>query len=363
MRAYLVVVAILAVIFGGLALVLGGRSLSGGERGFQPPPVKVEVAEARVEDRTRYVQAVGSLRARYGVDVTSESSGQVVEINFESGDQVSQGQLLLVLNHKQEDAAYASQRAALDLAQLQYDRDKQLLAKRSISRTQFDQSRSRLDQAKAQLAETEARLANKRIRAAFDGTVGIRDVQLGDYVSPGDKITTLQNLSELELDFSVPAQLVPLIKPGLPVEFRVSAYPGTVFTGEVIALNAKVETSTRNLRVRARVSGETGLLPGMFAEVRVSVGEPVGVVVVPETAISYSLHGNSVYVVENGDSGLHVRDQIVTTGEVRQGRISVLSGLSAGQSVVSAGQNKLYPGAAVAPATDSTSAQPKQAEN
>lgn len=348
MRAYAIVIAGLIVILGSIALLVGNRSMPGKGAGFQPPPVTIEAAMTELEQRQQFLHSVGTLQAVRGIDVTSESSGQITEINFQSGDQVQKGQLLLVLNDAVEHAAKRNQTAALKLAQLQFDRDKKLARTKSISNTQFDQSRSALEQATAQLAETEARLNNKRIHAPFNGTVGIRAVELGDYVSPGDLIVTLQDLTQLNLDFTVPAQSVPLLAVGQAVSFTVSAYPGKIFNGQILALDAKVETSTRNLKVRARVTGETGLLPGMFAEVKVTVGESRQQVVVPETAITYSLHGNSVYVVEKSAKGLTVRSQIVKTGEVRNGRVAILSGLDTGSQVVISGQNKLYPGATVA---------------
>jgi len=347
MRAYAIVITGLTVILGSVALLVANRSIPGAGSAFRPPPVNIEAAAAELEPRQQLLHSVGTLQAVRGIDVTSESSGQITEINFQSGDQVHKGQLLLVLNDAVEQAARRNQSAALKLAQQQFDRDKKLFRTRSISTTQFDQSRSALEQATAQLAETEARLNNKRIHAPFTGTVGIRAVELGDYVSPGDLIVSLQDLTELNLDFTVPAQSVPLLAVGQAVNFTVSAYPGKTFSGQILALDAKVETSTRNLKVRARVTGETGLLPGMFAEVKVTVGTPRQQVVVPETAITYSLHGNSVYVVEKSPQGLSVRSQIVKTGEVHNGRVAVLAGLAPGSQVVISGQNKLYPGATV----------------
>jgi membrane fusion protein, multidrug efflux system len=347
MRAYSIVAILLVAIFGSIALVLWGKSMQRANQDFQTPPLVVESTTARRESRAQYLQAVGTLRARRGIDVTSKSSGEVIEINFESGDSIEKAQLLVILNNEVEQASKLSQLAAVKLAKLQYDRDVKLQRKKSISQTQLDQSRSELDQARAQLAETEARLSDKQIRAAFSGSVGIREVDLGDYISPGTLITTLQDLTELELDFTIPAQAVAQIKVGLPIQFRVSAFPGKVFHGEVLALNTKVDASTRNLKVRAKVTAEKGLLPGMFTEVQVTVGEPQSLVTIPETAVSYSLHGNSVYVVEKSDKGLAAKSQIITTGEARNGWVSVFTGLEEGMVIVSAGQNKLYPGAAI----------------
>lgn len=356
MRAYAIAIGLLVAIIGSISFVVATKFMAFAEMDFTPPPISVMVTQSRLEPREQRLHTIGSLQAIRGVQVSSEASGQVTEIAFDSGDRVKKGQLLLVLNDRVEAAARESQLAALKLAQLQFTRDEKLLRKNTISQTQFDQSRSNLDQAVAQLAETEARLATKRISAPFDGVIGIREVDLGDYVSPGTLITTLQDLSEFKLDFSVPAKHVPVIAVGQAVEFQVSAFPEREFSGVIQARDAQLDINTRSLKVRARVAEQQGLLPGMFADVAITIAKPIDRVTLPETAISYSLHGNTLYIVEpqagtEGDSksngGLRVRSQLVTTGQVEDGRVAILEGLEAGSSVVTTGQNKLYSGAAV----------------
>jgi membrane fusion protein (multidrug efflux system) len=198
------------------------------------------------------------------------------------------------------------------------------------------------------LAEAEARLANKHIRAPFSGIAGIRQIDMGDYVSPGTVIATLQDPDDLEIDFTLPSQASPSLKPGLGIEVRVAAYPDKVFHARLFALDAKVDPGTRNLMVRAKIDAGEGLLPGMFAQLRVALGVADDMVTVPETAVTYSLHGNTVFIVEQGEDGdLISQPVIVSVGEARNGRISILSGLDPKTRVVTAGQNKLYRGAKI----------------
>jgi membrane fusion protein (multidrug efflux system) len=218
---------------------------------------------------------------------------------------------------------------------------------KSIPQSQYDRSKADLDSAIAQLAETEARLDNKRITAPFAGTVGIIKVKVGDYVEPGTPITTLQDLSELEVDFSVPARHFPKLKKGLAISVRTAAFPQREFRATLQALDAQVDAGTRNLLLRATLEDSEGLLPGMFARLVIDLGQPVRVVTVPETAVTYSLHGNTVYVVEGGENGLQVSPRVVRAGDSRAGHTAILEGLREGEQVVTVGQNKLHRGAPV----------------
>ena len=201
---------------------------------------------------------------------------------------------------------------------------------------------------KAQLAETEARLSNKKMEAPFAGTMGIRRVDVGDYLSPGTVIATLQDHSELEIDFTVPARYTPKLKAGLKVSVEVDAFPDRRFEAVVSAVDSQIDTATRNVLLRAVLKDSDGLLPGMFATLGVDLGEKQSVVSVPETAMTYALQGNTVYVVEETDDGsLTASARIVEVGEVRQGKVAILSGVEPGERVVSVGQNKLFRGVTV----------------
>ncbi len=347
-RAYLFVAALLALIFGGIGAYQYSRMAAFAAMDFSPPPVAIAASRARLESRARYLDAVGTLRARHGVELASEASGEVVRIHFDSGEQVRAGQELVALDDDEEQASRSRQAASLELARLLHERDRKLLAQKSIPQSRYDRSRADLRRARAALAETEARIRNKRIVAPFDGAIGIRRVAVGDYVSPGARIATLQNLAELEVDFALPARFAPMLGPGLRLELEVEAFPGKTFEATLLALDSRVDPDTMSLEARARVADSAGLLPGMFASLRVALGASRPTVTVPETAIAYSLQGSTVWVIESDAEGaLSAVPRIVQVGEVREGRAGVLAGLEAGALVASAGQNKLYRGAAV----------------
>jgi membrane fusion protein (multidrug efflux system) len=348
LKAYVVVTAILIVIFGAIGGLLYKRFSAFSSMDFSPPPVTIAASTATSESWGQVLNAVGSIQAVRGVDLTSETSGEITEIHFDSGDAVQTRQLLVVLNNKIEAASRNNQIAGLELAEILFDRDKALIEQKSIPQSQYDRSRADLERAKAQLAETEARLANKKIQAPFAGTMGIRRVDVGDYLSPGTIIATLQDHSELEIDFTVPARYAPKLRAGLNVGVEVDAFPDRRFEAVVSAVDSRVDTATRNVLLRAVLKDSKGLLPGMFATLGVDLGEKQSVVSVPETAMTYALQGNTVYVVEETEDGsLTASARIVEAGEVRNGKVAILSGVEPGEQVVSVGQNKLFRGVRV----------------
>ncbi len=347
MRAYLLVGLLLLSLFGGIGgyLFYQFGQLSGTD--FTPPPVTVAVSMAKTEEWGSLLNAIGTIRAVRGVELSTEERGEVIAINATSGAHVQQGDLILTLNDSVEQASRKSQIASLELAQLLYDRDAKLVAKKSIPQSQFDRSRADLERAVAQLAETEARLANMRIQAPFDGTIGILRVKVGDYVEPGDAIATLQNLDALEIDFTVPARYYPQLHQGLDIGVRVAAFPNESFHAVLQAIDSRADAATRNLALRASLDPHSALLPGMFAQLIVDLDQTQSVVTVPETAVTYSLQGDTVYVLKNTDQGLVAMPRVVRTGNTRSGRIAILEGLDPDTPVVSAGQNKLFRGAPV----------------
>ena len=345
MRAYLTAIGLLLAIFGAIGGYLIIRFSALAAMDFSPPPVTVAAAEARRETWSGYLEAVGTIKARRGVELSAEGSGEVAAIHFESGDRVEKGALLAVLNDQMERASRDNRRAALKLAEILHERNSKLLEQASISQTRYDQSSADLAQARAALKEAEAQLDRKRIRAPFAGVIGIRRVEVGDYASPGAVIATLQDASELEIDFTLPARYAPRLKQGLAVQVRVDAFPERRFAAEIAALDARVDPATRNLSLRARMLETGGLLPGMFASMRVETDDARPVATVPETAVTYSLQGNVVYLVREREAGgLTAEARVVEVGEVRDGRAAVLSGIEGGEQVVTAGQNKLYRG-------------------
>jgi membrane fusion protein (multidrug efflux system) len=347
LRAYLYVILLLLLIFGGISGYLYNKFSVLAATDFTPPPFTIGAATARPVIWASELEAVGTIRAIRGVDLSAETSGEVIAIDIGSGESVKAGQAILTLNDSVEQASRRRQEANLKLARLLFKRDASLIKKKSIPQSQYDTSQANLDSAIAQLAETDARLNNKRITAPFAGSAGIIKVKVGDYIESGTAITTLQDLSELEIDFSVPARYAPMLRPGLKIAVYTTAYPDRQLNATLQALDTKVDAGTRNLRLRAILAQSSGVLPGMFARLIIDLEKPVRVITVPETAVSYSLHGNTVYIITQIKGGLSVIPQVVKTGITKDGQIAVTDGLLGGERIVTVGQNKLYRGARV----------------
>ncbi len=308
-----------------------------------PPPTSVEVSEAKRLQWQPRISAVGTLTAREGIDVSNEVEGIVEKIHIQSGQQVKKGDLLVTLNDDVEQADLVSFKAQEDLARTLFKRNEGMWKKKTISETDFDNARSNRLVAQANVIQTQARIAKKSIRAPFSGVLGIRHVSTGQYVAPGTMLISLQDYSVLYADFAVPEKYLPDIATGLKVEFRVSAYADKTFVGQVQAVEAKVNETTRNISVRAQLTNEGTLLrPGMYADIDLMLNQPADVVVVPVTAIVYSSFGNALFVVEKNNEGASVVRRVqVTTGEQRGDEVVILTGLSGGEQVVQAGVSKL----------------------
>ena len=332
------------------------------------PPIDVAVVTANEQPWQSQLPAIGTLKALQGVDLSLEIAGTVKALQFESGQKVTAGQLLLQLDSDVEKALLGTAEAELGLAKIEHGRGSQLVGSQAISKGDFDRLAAQLKKAYASVAQLNAALAKKSILAPFSGTIGIRQVDVGDYLASGTMIATLQNLSSLYVDFYVPEQAVPKLAVGQIAQVTVAAYPAQTFEAKISAINPKVDDATRNILVRATLPNPGGeLLPGMFASLQVLLPGANTRVVVPESAISYTLYGNSVYVVvpkktaggepekdAKGEPQWTVERRFVETGEHRNGRVVVSKGLSAGERVVSAGQLKLDTGAHVAISADKT---------
>lgn len=324
------------------------------------PPIDVAVVTANEQPWQSQLPAIGTLKALQGVDLSLEIAGTVKALQFESGQKVTAGQLLLQLDSDVEKALLGTAEAELGLAKIEHGRGSQLVGSQAISKGDFDRLAAQLKKAYASVAQLNAALAKKSILAPFSGTIGIRQVDVGDYLASGTMIATLQNVSSLYVDFYVPEQAVPKLAVGQIAQVTVAAYPAQIFEARISAINPKVDDATRNILVRATLPNPGGeLLPGMFASLQVLLPGANTRVVVPESAISYTLYGNSVYVVvpkktAGGEPQWTVERRFVETGEHRNGRVVVSKGLSAGERVVSAGQLKLDTGAHVAISADKT---------
>ncbi len=334
------------------------------------PPIAVEVATSRRVPWQGRLPAIGTLRAAQGIDLSTEIAGTVSEVQFQSGEKVDKGQPIVVLDSAIEQANLAAAEAGLRLANAEFERARSLIDRQAISRSEFDRLNAESQQAAATVEQLNASLEKKRILAPFAGTIGIRQVDLGDYVAAGTPIATLQDLRTLFVDFSLPEQQVPLLAVGQRVEIGVAAFPGERFSGRIVALNPKVQATTRTVQVRAELAnpGER-LLPGMFADLQVLLPSEQPRVVIPETAITYTLYGNSVLVVKDAPAAVSedapdpapegepyriIERRFVETGERRDGQVVVLDGLDAGEQVVVAGQLKLDNGAPVTVAPNRT---------
>ncbi|MCQ4229312.1 efflux RND transporter periplasmic adaptor subunit [Pseudomonas stutzeri] len=328
------------------------------------PAIDVEAEVARRMDWQSRLPAIGTLKASQGIDLSVEIAGTITDVQFQSGEKVSKGQAIVLLDSEMEQASLVSAEADLSLARLEFQRARSLLDRQAISRSEYDRLNAQSQKAEASVTQLRASLAKKRILAPFSGTIGIRQVDVGDYIAAGTPIATLQDLSTLYVDFFLAEQHVPLLALGQKVQLRVAAYPDERFEGVISALNPKVETTTRNVQVRAELANPDGrLLPGMFADLQVLLPTENAQVVVPETAITYTLYGNSVLLVTDGtppegvsrdEPYLVVERRFVTTGERRDGLVVVLDGLEGGEQVITAGQLKLDSGTHVAIAENRT---------
>ena len=323
------------------------------------PPIQISASTAELREWQSRLPAIGTLTARQGVELTAEITGTLSKVQAESGQRVEADQTLLEMHAEVERASLATAEAQVELAQQDFNRQQNLLQRQSISQAQFDQATSTLRQSRARAAELRAILQKKTITAPFAGRLGIIHVDPGDYLSPGTLIATLQDLSSLHVDFNLAEQHYPQLQVGLQVELSVSAFPDQRFRGEISAINPRVDVNSRTLLVRASINNpEQQLLPGMFAELNVLLPDIQPRVVVPETAITFSLYGHSVYVIEpaadvdqtqaqDNQPALRAKRRFISTGERRAGQVVVTEGLQAGEQVVSTGQLKLDDGAAV----------------
>ena len=292
--------------------------------------------------------AVGSARASNGADLAVEIGGVVDRIDFESGQTVQAGAELLRLRPNDDDAKLAQLQANADLAAVTLARDQKQLAARGVAQATVDTDAANLKVAKAQVAAQQAVMAEKVLRAPFSGRLGVRQVDLGQYLAAGTPVVTLQQLDPMFVDFYLPQQALGEIAVGQKVEVTADAYPGKTFNGVVASLNAKVDSTSRMLQVRASVANRDGaLLPGMYLTVSVATEAPKPLVTVPLAAVAFNPYGSLVFVVQQENGQPTVKQQFVTTGATRGDQVSILKGVAAGDTIVTAGQLKLHNGSVV----------------
>jgi len=308
----------------------------------------VATAKASMQDWQPRQTAVGSARASNGADLAAEVAGVVDQIDFESGQTVKADAVLLRLRPNDDDAKLAQLQASADLANVTLQRDQKQLAAHGVAQATVDSDLANLKVARAQVAAQQAVMAEKVVRAPFAGKLGIRQVDIGQFIAAGTTIVTLQQLDPMFVDFYLPQQALGQIAVGQKVEVTADAYPGRTFDGAVLSLSSKVDPSSRMLQVRASIPNADGaLLPGMFLSVSVKSGPPGSLVTIPLSAVAFNPYGSLVYVLhEQGDQKV-VKQQFVTTGAARGDQVSILKGVDNDDTVVTAGQLKLHNGSAV----------------
>ena len=383
-KRFLIAAIIVGLFLGGVGyfnLVFKPKMIGEFMAKMVPPPATVTAEPAKSESWIDRVRAIGTLVAIEGVDVAPQVGGMVTEYFFESGQDVEKGAKLVKLDTSVEEADLADRKAVLQQADIDFGRQSKLVKQADVSQATLDATIAKRDSAAAAVQRVEAIIAQKTITAPFAGRLGLRHMEKGQYMSPGQAMVWLQALDPIWVDFPVPEGTIGKFKIGSAIELTAEAYPGQLFKGEVEAFDAKLGQDTRTLMVRATVPNpDRKLLPGMFANVAVLAGSAKEFVTVPRTAVTYSLYGDSVWVVTEGapepdtspaptasaepvasaaaadvapvgsipaEPKLTVERRFVRVGPTEGDRVAILEGVKAGEQVVTSGQLKLQPGATI----------------
>lgn len=355
-KRMLIMLVLAGVVFGG---IFGFQAFKGhmmkkfmSSMGNAPQTVSTMIAGN--QEWEPQLEAVGSLRAVQGVELSSELAGTVSAIHFKQGQDIAKGTVLLELVADNDIAKLHTLQAAADLAKVTYERDKQQFEFKAISQQTLDVDAGNVQQTSSAVAEQQALVNKKFIRAPFSGRTGIRVVSDGQYLNAGTPVVSLQALNPIYLDFSVPQKQLGIIRTGQKVTAVTDAYPDERFTGIVSVINPEVDTNTLNVKVRAEVKNpHHRLLPGMYASVSITSGKPQSRITLPQTAVIYNPYGNIVYLIEQqgtddkGKPKLIAKQVFVTTGDTRGDQVSILKGIKEGDVVVTTGQIKLHNGSPV----------------
>ena len=354
-RLILMLVVVLALL-GGLgffkyhqysAAVAIGKS-------YAPPPTAVTTLVAKREIWPSTLNVIGTAQAIQGVTVSADLPGTVDKINFESGQQVKAGDVLVELDTRQERAQLAAAEAAYELAKITYARQQQLVKEGVVARTEYDNALAQQKSTEANVGEIKATIERKTIRAPFSGVLGLRQVNLGQYMAAGQAIVSLQALNPIYVNFGVPQQTTSQMKVGRSLRITSDDLPGMEFSGRVTAVDSVVDQTTRNIQVQATLTNPgSKLRPGMFVQVQVALGQSRDVISLPASAINYAPYGDSVYVVsqmqnpKTGKTYQGVRQQFVKVDGSRGDQVAVVSGVNPGDEIVSSGVFKLRNGAEI----------------
>src|SRR6478735_9795451 len=359
-RWFLIVGVLLAALVGGLVWFnsFRGQMIKQFFANNKPPPVSVSAAEAKSEVVPNLLTAVGELVAVHQVNVTADVNGRVTEIKFEPGAHVEAGMALVQLFDAPDQGDLANYKAQATVAQLSLDRAKQLASRQFGPQATVDNAQAAYDQALAGIAKTEAVISQKLVRAPFSGDLGVRKVEVGQYLTAGTAIVSLTDLSQLFANFTVTEKDSGNLKVGQTVRLKVDAYPGRTFEGKITTIEPQIATDTRNIRVQATVVNPDKILkPGMFVTTTVVLPDKPAVITVPETAVDYTLYGDSVLLITekkeaDGKTSLNAVRTFVQTGNRVEGRVEIVKGVKPGDKVVALGQQKLQAGGAVTISTD-----------
>ncbi len=341
-----------------VAAACDGAATSAQKPDLGLPATPVELAQVTVGEVIVDVTAVGSLNANESVVIRSEIPGRIRKIHFDEGDRAGQGSPLVTLDDSEYRAQVEEDRAAMELARLNYQRAADLHNKKLASDQNFDEARARLEQARARLSLDESRLAKTRIVAPFEGLTGLREVSPGEYIQAGQNIVNFEDIDPIKVEFRVPERYLNQVREGQSVEVRVDSFPDHVFKGDVYAIDPRIDRGTRTVALKARVANVDGKLrPGMFARVRLVLEKRDRALLVPEQAIVPQGEGKFVYVLEGDKAQLRP----VKIGKRIRGQAEILDGVTAGDTVVVAGHQKIRPGTAVRAVNKSASTQAKEA--
>src|SRR5882757_3047926 len=366
---FIIVGCLLALLVGGLVWFNHFRNQMIAQffANNKPPPANVSIAEAKAEVIPNLLVAVGELAAVHQVNVTSDVSGRITDIQFEAGAHVKIGTPLVQLYDAPDQGDLSNFKAQATVAQLSLDRAKQLAARQFGPQATVDTAQAAFDQAQAGIAKTEAIISQKMVRAPFDGELGVRHVEVGQFLTAGTQIVSLTDLSELYANFTVTEKDSGNLKVGQTVRVVVDAYPGRIFEGKISTIEPQIASDTRNIRVQATIANPDHILkPGMFTTTTVVLPDKPPVITIPETAVDYSLYGDSAFVIQekksdDGKTSLSAVRTFVQAGNRIDGRAEILKGLQPGDRVVAVGQLKLQSGAAVTISADPPPPIPAQA--
>ncbi|HWD60560.1 MAG TPA: efflux RND transporter periplasmic adaptor subunit [Stellaceae bacterium] len=355
-RWFVIVAVLVALVLGGLYGFNAYRNkmIANFFANNKPPPTAVSAVVAASQVVPHFASGIGSLAAVHQVTITPEVGGRITEIDFKSGAKVKAGDKIIQINDAPDRGDLANFEAQARLAGVTLTRAQTLAAHQYGPQTDVDSAKSQLDQANAQIQKTQAIIAQKEIKAPFSGRLGVRQIDLGQYLNPGAAIVSLTDLSALYVNFTLPSQMVSQIAVGQKVDVTADAFPGRKFTATITTIEPQISASTRTINIQATMPNpDEALLPGMFVNAAVVLPDEKPEVVLPETAVDYTLYGDSVYLIRqdgtdaNGKPVLKAHRTAVKTGLRWDDKVAVLDGLKAGDEVVAAGQIKVQDGAAV----------------